>query len=301
MMNNLNNLIEDVDTNSFVDKVIKESKNQAIVVDFWAPWCEPCKQITPILEQLTGQLNGKIKLVKINIDENQQLAQQLNIQSIPTVMAFFEGQPINGFAGMKSPEEIKAFFDEVVSVSAVSADLKGELIKKLELAELLMEKKETEKAIQVFSEIIASELPKKEISRAMSGLGKCLLEMNKLDELDDFLNQLEDELKNSNEIKELIEAKDFFSSILKLSNLNSESSNNSNSDDFETQLKSSRNFILQRNYDNAVEGYLSIIEKNPKWNDGIAKDELLRLFSFLGNNNSITINGRSRLLNILYK
>ena len=107
--------------------------------------------------------------------------------------------------------------------------------------------------------------------------------------------------KNSNEIKELVEAKDFFSNILELSNINLESSNSSSSDDFETQLKSSRNFILQRNYDNAVEGYLSIIEKNPKWNDGIAKDELLRLFSFLGNNNSITINGRSRLLNILYK
>ena len=108
-------------------------------------------------------------------------------------------------------------------------------------------------------------------------------------------------MKNSNEIKELVEAKDFFSNILELSNIKLESSNSSSSDDFETQLKSSRNFILQRNYDNAVEGYLSIIEKNPKWNDGIAKDELLRLFSFLGNNNSITINGRSRLLNILYK
>ena len=299
MINSSDNFIEDVDATSFIDKVIKKSKSVAVIVDFWAPWCEPCKQITPILEQLTGQFNGKVSLVKINIDENQQLAQQLNIQSIPTVMAFYEGQPVNGFAGLKSPEEIKAFFEEVVSVSSVSADLIDNLNKKLEAAELFLEKKEVEKAMEIFSELIASELPKKEMSRSMSGLGKCLLEMNKLEELDDFLNQLEEDLKNSNEIKELIEAKNFFSSILEKSESEAQSSNTL--DDFENKLKSSRKFILERNYSDAVDGYLFIIEKNSNWNDGIAKNELLSLFSFLGNNNSVTINGRSRLLNILYK
>ncbi|OUV98483.1 MAG: thioredoxin [Alphaproteobacteria bacterium TMED93] len=299
MINSSDNFIEDVDATSFIDKVIKKSKSVAVIVDFWAPWCEPCKQITPILEQLTGQFNGKVNLVKINIDENQQLAQQLNIQSIPTVMAFYEGQPVNGFAGLKSPEEIKVFFEEVVSVSSVSADLIDNLNKKLESAELFLEKKEVEKAMEIFSELIASELPKKEMSRSMSGLGKCLLEMNKLEELDDFLNQLEEDLKNSNEIKELIEAKNFFSSILEKSEAEAQSSNTL--DDFENKLKSSRKFILERNYSDAVDGYLFIIEKNSNWNDGIAKNELLSLFSFLGNNNSVTINGRSRLLNILYK
>jgi putative thioredoxin len=299
MINSSDNFIEDVDATSFIDKVIKKSKSVAVIVDFWAPWCEPCKQITPILEQLTGQFNGKVSLVKINIDENQQLAQQLNIQSIPTVMAFYEGQPVNGFAGLKSPEEIKSFFEEVVSVSSVSADLIDNLNKKLEAAELFLEKKEVEKAMEIFSELIASELPKKEMSRSMSGLGKCLLEMNKLEELDDFLNQLEEDLKNSNEIKELIEAKNFFSSILEKSESEAQSSNTL--DDFENKLKSSRKFILERNYSDAVDGYLFIIEKNSNWNDGIAKNELLSLFSFLGNNNSVTVNGRSRLLNILYK
>ena len=145
MINEQDSFIEDIDTSSFVEKVIKESKNLAVIVDFWAPWCEPCKQITPILEQLTGQYHGKVKLVKINIDDNQQLAQQLNIQSIPTVMAFYEGQPVNGFAGLKSPEEIKAFFDEIISVSAVSSDMMDDLNKKLESAETFLEKKNVEK------------------------------------------------------------------------------------------------------------------------------------------------------------
>ena len=146
MINEQDSFIEDIDTSSFVEKVIKESKNLAVIVDFWAPWCEPCKQITPVLKQLAVQYQGKVKLVKINIDDNQQLAQQLNIQSIPTVMAFFEGQPINGFAGLKSPEEIKAFFDEVISVSAVSSDLIDDLNNKLELAETFLEQKNVEES-----------------------------------------------------------------------------------------------------------------------------------------------------------
>ena len=133
----------------------------------------------------------------------------------------------------------------------------------------------------------------------MSGLGKCLLELNKLEELDDLLNQLEDDLKNSNNIKDLIEAKNFFSRILELSN--SEEGNSNNSDILNGKLRSARKLILERNYEGAVEEYLYIIEKNVNWKNGISKEELLSLFSFLGNSNAITTNGRGRLLNMLYK
>ena len=214
-------------------------------------------------------------------------------------MAFYEGQPVNGFAGLKSPEEIKSFFDEVISVASVSSDMMNDLNKKLESAEIFLEQKNVEKAIEIFSELITSELPKNEMSRAMSGLGKCLLELNRLEELDDLLNQLEDDLKKSNNIKDLIEAKNFFSRILELSN--SEEGNSNNSDVLNDKLRSARKFILERNYEDAVEDYLYIIEKNVNWKNGISKDELLSLFSFLGNSNAITTNGRGRLLNMLYK
>ena len=298
-MNMMDNLIEDIDTNSFVDKVIKESKNIAIIVDFWAPWCEPCKQITPILEQLITSYKGKAKLVKINIDENQQLAQQLNIQSVPTIMAFYEGQPINGFAGLKNPEEIQSFLQEVISTASMPSKMVEDLNKKIELADKFLENKEVDKAMEIFSDLISSDLPKNEMGKAISGLGKCLLEKNQLVELDELLSQLETDLKENNDIKQLMESKNFFSKIIDLAN---NSNANANSTDvLENKLRSARRYLLDREYEEAIEMYLFIIEKNSTWKNGLAKNELLSLFSFLGNANSITINGRSRLLNMLYK
>ena len=298
-MNMMDNLIEDIDTNSFVDKVIKESKNIAIIVDFWAPWCEPCKQITPILEQLITSYKGKAKLVKINIDENQQLAQQLNIQSVPTIMAFYEGQPINGFAGLKNPEEIQSFLQEVISTASMPSKMVEDLNKKIELADKFLENKEVDKAMEIFSDLISSDLPKNEMGKAISGLGKCLLEKNQLGELDELLSQLETDLKESNDIKQLVESKNFFSKIIDL--VNNSNANANSTDVLENKLQSARRYLLDREYEEAIEMYLLIIEKNSTWKNGLAKNELLSLFSFLGNANSITVNGRSRLLNMLYK
>ena len=112
--------IVDINQDQFLDEVIEKSKTTPVVVDFWAPWCGPCKQLTPTLEKVVTKKGGKVILAKINVDENQGIASQLNIQSIPTVMAFYQGQPINGFTGLKTPEEIKSFFDEVISVCSIS-------------------------------------------------------------------------------------------------------------------------------------------------------------------------------------
>ena len=115
MLEEQSQIIEDTDTSNFIKKVIEESKNNVVIVDFWATWCNPCKQLTPILEKVVLKMNGKVKLVKVDIDKNQSLAQQMQIQSVPTVLAFFEGKPINGFAGMKSEEEVLNIIEEVLT------------------------------------------------------------------------------------------------------------------------------------------------------------------------------------------
>ena len=126
MLEEQTQIIQDIDTSNFINKVIEESKNNPVIVDFWATWCNPCKQLTPILEKVVLQMNGKVKLVKVDIDQNQSLAQQMQIQSVPTVLAFFEGKPVNGFAGMKSEEEVMNFITEVATLSGRSSeDLKN--------------------------------------------------------------------------------------------------------------------------------------------------------------------------------
>ena len=110
-------LVKDVDTASFMTEVIEASQSVPVIVDFWAPWCGPCKQLGPLLEKLVAAAAGKVRLVKVDIDQNQQLAQQLRIQSIPMVYAFFGGKPLDGFQGALPESELQAFIDRVVEAA----------------------------------------------------------------------------------------------------------------------------------------------------------------------------------------
>ena len=113
---NGNSVIIEVITENFMSDVIERSKETPVIVDFWAPWCEPCKQLTPVIEKIVKEKNGNVILAKMNIDESPEVAQQLKIQSIPAVMAFNDGQPVDGFQGAKTPSEIKDFVQKVISL-----------------------------------------------------------------------------------------------------------------------------------------------------------------------------------------
>ncbi len=294
-------LIEDADSNNFINKVIEESKNRVVVVDFWAPWCNPCKQLTPLLESSIMSLQGKVKLIKIDIDQNQSLAQQLRIQSVPTVLAFYEGKPINGFAGVKTKDEIASFLSEILQLTENSSEELQQIKEILEKADKKVEEKNFEDAINDYTELLGASLQKNEMIQAIVGLGKCYLGLNKFNELDELLGQLENDIKESIEIKELVKSKDYLQKIEvnDISILKKQLEENKNN--FEVRYNLARTHIANKEFSEAINNLLYIVEKKSDWNKGIAKKELLDIFSLLGNNNSLTVEGRSKLSNLIFK
>src|SRR4051794_21691704 len=158
-------LIKDSDTKRFMADVIEASRRQPVIVDFWAPWCGPCKQLTPALEKAVRQANGKVKLVKINIDENQQLAAQMRIQSIPAVFAFVDGQPADGFMGALPESQIKQFIDRLGNQGSLAEELESVV----EEGRQLLAAKDYAAAAQVFAQVLQVD---REHAGAIAGLAK---------------------------------------------------------------------------------------------------------------------------------
>ena len=301
-MDDKNNLyIEDSNSSDFIEKVIEKSKDKPVLVDFWAPWCNPCKQLTPILEESIRSLKGKVKLIKINIDENQGIAQQLKIQSVPTVLAFFDGKPINGFTGLKNSSEVNAFLKELLEAGEHTADDLKEINNLISVAEKSLEEKKFEEASNTFISLLTSSLPKKELVISLAGLGKCYLGLNKFDELNELIDQLEDDIKEEKEIKSLLKSRDYLKDI-KPQDVNVlESALEKDPRNNDIRFKLARNLIAKKLFEEAINNLLYIVETKKDWNEGAAKKELLELFSLLGNNNKLTMEGRAKLSNLIFK
>ena len=294
-------LIEDIYTSNFIQKVVEEYKVKTVIVDFWSPWCNPCKQLTPVLEKTIIQMNGKVKLVKVDIDKNQDLAQQMRIQSVPTVLAFSDGKPVNGFSGLKSEEEILNFVMELATISEHSSDELKIINETLDKAEKDLQNKDYQIATSHFISLLAESLPKEFMIRAISGLGKCYLGQNKFNEFNELIEQLEDHIKEENEIQDLIKSKNYIENIevKEVSSLEVKLENNPN--DFNIRYELARGQIVNKDFSKAIENLLFIIEKNKEWSQNKAKKELLDIFSLLGDSNPLTLEGRAKLSNLIFK
>ena len=294
--NTMENIIVDSDTSSFSNDVIEASKTGPVLVDFWADWCAPCKQLTPILEELVKSYKGLIKLVKIDTEKNQELSQQLQIQSLPTVYAFYEGQPIDGFSGAMPENEVKKFINKVIDASG--GNKIEELQKAIEDAEKLFNEEDFESALNAFSNLLSAEANNAKI---IAGYGKCLLKLDRNEEVKELLEGLEEDMLNDKNIISLI-------ALSKLEKNNKTAGApeeyieevNINPNNHELRFKLAEAYLASNLRQQGIEQLLIIVKKDRKWEDDKARKKIIELLDAFGEDDPITSETRLKLSSIIF-
>ncbi|MDC1410500.1 tetratricopeptide repeat protein [Amylibacter sp.] len=287
--------IKDVNEDTFMDDVIEASKSSPIVVDFWAPWCGPCKTLGPALEAEVKATNGKIKMVKIDIDQNQNLASQMRIQSIPAVFAFVDGQPIDGFMGAKAPSELKVFIEKLLEKVT---DDEGDLSEAIAVADEMLEAEEFDDAAETF-EAILGEDPSS--SLAFVGLFKSKMGAKKLNDAKKMLEEIPDTLKDKPEILALqaqIELTNQAEGIGELNDLRKLLSTDVNNHQVRFDLALA--LFTKGETSEAIQELLVIFRVDQDWNDDAARQQLFKFFDILGGEDPITLSGRRQLASMVF-
>jgi len=286
-------LIKETTTQTFVADVIEASKQVPVLVDFWAPWCGPCKQLTPLLEKAVNAAGGKIKLVKMNIDQYPEVAGQLGIQSIPAVFAFKDGRPVDGFMGAIGEGELRQFIDRV------SAGGEGdETQQKLDAAEAALEDGNTNEAANIFAEVLQGD---RENVTALAGLAKCYIKSEELDRAEQMLGLVPTAKQNDSAVTG---AKAMLDLARKAEDAADTSELEQKVETDPSDLQARFDLALAQHAKNqreaAMNQLLEIVKRDRTWNEGAARQQLVEFFEAWGASDPLTVKGRQRLSTILF-
>lgn len=287
-------LIKDTDAKSFMADVIEVSKKVPVLVDFWAPWCGPCKQLTPLLEKVVKQANGKVRLVKINVDENQQIAAQMRVQSIPAVFAFVDGQPIDGFMGALPESQIKQFIDKLGSKGSVAEEIAAAM----KVAEEAMQRQAYEEAQNILGQILSVD-PSHVV--ALANFAKCQIELGDLEGATATLSNVPADKKTNADVVSAAAALDLALHPVDSSVLEQlQKSVAATPDDFQKRLDLALalNGVALRS--EATDQLLYVIRKKRDWNEDAARKQLVQFFEAWGPKDEATLQGRRKLSAILF-
>ncbi len=289
-------LIKDVAERDFMKDVIEASRDVPVIVDFWAPWCGPCKTLGPMLEQAVRDAKGAVKMAKVNVDEAQAIAGQLQIQTIPTVYAFYQGQPMDGFQGAVPQSEIKAFIERLVKASG--GDASGGLDDAIAAAEEMLEQGAATDAVQVFQAVLGED-PNN--AAAYGGMVRAYLAVGKVEQAEAILNGAPAEISQSPELE---------AAYAQLA-LAKQAENAGPVADLLAQVEAEPD-NLQARFDlaqaqnangqteEAGETLLELFRKDREWNNGAAKEQLFTIFDALKPNDPIVLNGRRKLSSMIF-
>jgi putative thioredoxin len=289
-------LIKDVSEATFMQDVVEASKEKPVIVDFWAPWCGPCKTLGPQLEEAVNGANGAVTMAKVNIDENQMIAGQMQVQSIPTVFAFFNGQPVDGFQGAISASEIKAFVDRVVAANGGEAE--SGLDSAVLSAEQMFEEGDIESALETFSAILQEDTNN---LKSYIGLIKCHLALGDLDQAEAILNGIPAEISQSPEVEPIHAQIQLAKQALDAGPIDDlQQLVEKNPSDHEARFKLAQALHGSGQIEEAVDQLLELFKRDREWNDEAAKSQLFVIFEALEANNPIVLNGRRKLSSLIF-
>ena len=284
----------DVDMNNFMAEVIDGSATQPVIVQFWAPWCGPCKQLGPLMEKVVGATGGKVKMVRVNIDDNGQIAQQMRVQSVPTVYGFFQGQPVDGFTGAQPESALKEFVDKLVVLAGGT-----DVTVILEEANGLLEAQDFVAAMTKYQEAMGVE---PESVDALAGVVRCLIGMGDMDGAREVIDQLNDDYKENPAMQPAIAALELAEKAAESAGDLAEAEAAVAADGNNLQARQDlamAYFAVGRQAD-AMEQLLTSIGIDREWNESAARLQLLEFFKSLGAGNADVMKARRKLSTLLF-
>jgi putative thioredoxin len=287
-------IIKDGSLKTFAQDVIQASQQIPVLVDFWAPWCGPCKQLTPVLEKVVRAAKGRIRLVKINIDQNPELAQQLRIQSVPTVYAFLGGQPVTGFAGAQPESQIKALVDRLIG--GAGGEMDGADL--LQVAQEAAEHGDTHTAAQLFQQVLAED-PAQPV--ALGGLARCLIAERQFAEAKRLLDEAPKEVAGHVAVSGAKAALALAEEAGELGDpTNLLSRVQADDDDHDARYRLATIMFLRGQAEAAMGHLVQIVKRDRAWKDDQARKQLVKFFDALGPKHPATLKGRRMLSTVLF-
>jgi putative thioredoxin len=286
-------LIKETTTQGFMKDVIEESKRQPVLIDFWAPWCGPCKQLTPILEKVVQSAKGKVKLVKMNIDDHPAIPGQMGIQSIPAVIAFVNGQPADGFMGALPESQVMAFIERLTK-----GKVGGETQDLMKAAETALADGDAQSAAQVYAQLIEEDPTN---IGAIAGLARCYLAVSQIDKAKETLAKVPEAKRGDAAVaaaRAALEVAEQANSVGPVGELETKVAANPLDHQARFDLAVALSAATRRQ--EAVEHLIEIVRRDRKWNDDGARKQLVQFFEAWGPTDEATVAGRRRLSSILF-